>query len=87
MLYLIPWFLLLGFAILAIPIAALLDSRKHKSANAAAWSDDEPMDDDPMQAGQGEDHVEVADNGFGDDGGFGEIVEVDDASAFGDPTQ
>ncbi len=83
MLFLIPWFLLLAFVLLVVPIVALIEKKKRAALFTPSLRDDEPMGEDAVF-----EEVPLADGGdLGSD--FGEAAEVgemgaDDFSAFDD---
>ena len=87
MIFFILWVVFLLFAIIAVPIAAMLDKKKQRAAygdyhdgaeeEPYAGEAEEPMavEDDGFGGAEHVEQVEQADDGFGDggfgDGGFG----------------
>lgn len=88
MIFFILWVVFLLFAIIAVPIAAMLDKKKQRAAygdyhdgaeeEPYAGEAEEPMavEDDGFGGAEQVEQVEQADDGFGDggfgDGGFGD---------------
>ena len=71
MLYLIPWFAILAFALLGLPIVALLEKKKNASVDAAAWDNNDSTQQESDVASDS-----ATDAEFGDGGGFGQAPEA-----------